>query len=284
MQKFLMFNLRDDSGSRMNRNLCVGLCPLFLALLLSACSSAALVPPDGGTQPASTPSQASEQPQATIVSLTFDDGDADNFPVGAVLKQYGMRATFYIPSGLVGRTGYMTWEQLKNLQNDGNEIGGHTLDHVNIGELDATALRHEVCDDRQNLMDHGFRPVSFAYPFGGYNEDAKRMLQDCGYSDGRTILGGPEKMPPSDAYALLAFPYIVVDTEFGKLQRYVAATRKEGGGWVILVFHHVCESCDYFSVKPDVLNKFILWLAEQQSIGHIKVKTVGEVVLDAASP
>jgi len=51
---------------------------------------------------ASTPTPSPFPPQATLVSLTFDDGNADNYPVAAVLKQYGLHATFYIPSGLVG--------------------------------------------------------------------------------------------------------------------------------------------------------------------------------------
>jgi peptidoglycan/xylan/chitin deacetylase (PgdA/CDA1 family) len=246
------------------------------ALLFSGCSPAAV---------AATSTSAARAPEReTIVSLTFDDGDADNFAVAPLLKQYGLHATFYIPSGLVGSAAYMTWPQLQSLQSDGHEIGGHSMDHVNIGELDPVALRHEVCDDRQNLLDHGFKPVSFAYPFGGYGDATKQMVRECGYSDARTIGAGPDQTPPTDPYALRAFPYVVGDTDASKLQRYVVGTRKEGGGWVILIFHHVCDGCDYFSVKPDVLNQFVQWLAEQQSLSRLKVKTVGEVVLGSSSP
>ena len=152
------------------------------------------------------------KPQDTLVSLTFDDGNADNYAVASVLKQYGFHATFYIPSGLVGSQGFMRWDQLLTLQNDGNEIGGHTLDHIKLAGLDAGTLRHEICDDRTNLMEHGFNPVSFAYPFGNYDGQVRQIVKDCGYSDARTIRGGPEKISPSDPYALLAFPYIVADT------------------------------------------------------------------------
>jgi peptidoglycan/xylan/chitin deacetylase (PgdA/CDA1 family) len=252
------------------------ICLVLPGLLLSGCRAASDAAP--------TTLATSVMSQPTLVSLTFDDGNADNFQVDAVLKQYGLRATFYIPSGLVGGAAFMTWEQLRALQVDGHEIGGHTLDHVNIGELDPASLRHEVCDDRQNLIQHGFDPISFAYPFGGYNQAAKQLVQECGYSDARTIGAGPEQVPFSDPYALRAFPYIVSDTDFGKLQRYVAATRKAGGGWVILIFHHVCDSCDYFAVRPDVFNKFAHWLAEQQSLRRLQVQTVGEVALGRASP
>jgi peptidoglycan/xylan/chitin deacetylase (PgdA/CDA1 family) len=246
------------------------------ALVLGACSAPGVSPPPTGTPP--------RAPRPTIISLTFDDGNADNFALEPVLRQYGMRATFYIPSGLVGSAAYMTWDQLRSLHSDGNEIGGHSLDHVNIGDLAGAALRHEVCDDRTNLLDHGFDPVSFAYPFGGYDDATKQMLKECGYLDGRTIGAGPDQVPPPDPYALRAFPYVVSDTDASKLQRYVVGTRQEGGGWVILIFHHVCDACDYFSVKPDVFNRFMQWLAEQQSQGRLTVKTVGEVVLAKLPP
>ena len=231
-----------------------------------------------------TPTPTPVHPQDTLVSLTFDDGNADNYSVAAILKQYGMHATFYIPSGLVGSKGFMTWEQLQTLQNDGNEIGGHTLDHIKLAGLDPGTLRHEICDDRKNLIAHGLTLISFAYPFGNYDEQVSQTVKDCGYSNARTILGGPQRMPFSDPYALLAFPYIVNDTGLAKMEAYVGGTRREGGGWVIFIFHHVCDSCDFFSVKPEVLNDYIPWLAEQQSNGHIKVLTVGEGVLKSTSP
>ena len=230
------------------------------------------------------PTPTPVHPQDTLVSLTFDDGNADNYSVAAVLKQYGMHATFYIPSGLVGSKGFMTWEQLQSLQNDGNEIGGHTLDHIKLAGLDPDALRHEICDDRNNLIAHGLTPISFAYPFGNFDKQVSQTVKDCGYGNARTILGGPQRMPYSDPYALLAFPYIVNDTGLAKMEAYVGGTRREGGGWVIFIFHHVCDSCDFFSVKPEVLNDYIPWLAEQQSNGHIKVLTVGEGVLKSTSP
>jgi len=237
------------------------------ALLLAACAAA------------ETPPAPAEQ-RETVVSLTFDDGAADNFESAAVLSRYGLHATWYIPSGLVGQPGYMTWDQLQALQADGHEIGGHSADHINIDGLDGQALRHQVCDDREALHGHGFEPVSFAYPFGGYDEAAKQMVHECGYASARSIGAGPEDIPPVDAFTLRAYPYIVNDTSFSKLQRYVSGVRKEGGGWLILIFHHVCDACDYFAVHPDVLQRFIQWLAEEQAQGRVKVRTVGEIVLE----
>lgn len=243
----------------------------LLLLLLSACAPATATP-----RPTPTPHAA----QPTIVTLTFDDGDLDNFAAAQVLQQQGLRATFFIPSGLVGTPGYMSWDQLRQLQQAGNEIGGHSLDHTKVQGLEAAALRREICDDRTNLLDHGFTPISFAYPFGNYDPAAKAMVKECGYAGARSIRGGPELMPITDPYAVRAFPYIVSDTALAKMQRYVNGTRQSGGGWVVLTFHHVCDGCDYFAVQPAVWAKFIPWLARQQKDGALQVKTFGEVIGD----
>ena len=108
------------------------------------------------------------------------------------------------------------------------------------------------------------------------------MVQDCGYLSARTIGAGPDTMPPLDPFELRAYPYIVSDTSFSKLQRYVSGVRQEGGGWLILIFHHVCDDCDYFSVQPAVLDRFIFWLEEEQDQGRLKVRTVGEIIRNGA--
>lgn len=237
---------------------------VLLLLILTACAPA---------QPAATPSPVLKP---VIVSLTFDDGDADNFALLPVLQQYGLHATFYIPSGLVGKPGFMTWDQLKALQAAGNEIGGHSYDHRMLGGLDAAQLQHEICDDRQNLIEHGISPVSFAYPFGNYDQGVHDVVRQCGYAGARTISGGPQRFPLPDPYAVRAMPYVVSDTDLPKLQRYVNLSRNEGAGWVVMIFHHVCEACDYYAVRPDILDQLIHWLARQQSLGNVKVETFGE--------
>ncbi len=238
-----------------------------------------------GCRPGFTAHPTATQPINPIfVSLTFDDGDADNFAILPVLQQYSLHATFYIPSGLVGKPNYMTWDQLKALQAAGNEIGGHSYDHMKLGGLSAAQLQHEICDDRQNLVDHGFSPVSFAYPFGNYDASVEAMVRQCGYAGARTIADGPQRFPLRDAFAVRAMPYVVSDTDLPKIQRYVTVSRSEGADWVVLIFHHVCDSCDYYAIRPDTMNQLIHWLARQQSLGNVNVKTFGEVLRPKPSP
>src|SRR5579863_1454809 len=44
----------------------------------------------------------------TVVTLTFDDGAADQFAAARVLHRYGMHGTFFIITGAVGAPHYMS--------------------------------------------------------------------------------------------------------------------------------------------------------------------------------
>lgn len=240
----------------------------FLLIILAGCNSAPAI---------SAPTKEDITFKNTVVSLTFDDGDADNYIVRPILAEDNLHATFYIVSGFTNSNGYMTDDQLRDLYNDGNEIGGHTLSHSNLTGVRGADLNREVCQDRSNLLAYGFEVTSFAYPFGHYDDEAKQAVMNCGYGNARGVSGGPDMIPPADAYGLKAMPYIVSDTRFPKMVRYVTEVENDGGGWVIFVFHHVCDGCDQYAIKPSIFFEFAQWLSEQQSNGLV-VKTMGEVM------
>ncbi len=213
-----------------------------------------------------------------IVSLTFDDGNADNYLISSVLQEKGLHATFYVSSGLTGKEGFMTVEQLRKLYEDGNEIGGHTLDHASLLNIEMAKLRDEVCRDRKNLLGMGFDTVSFAYPFGEYDSKVIQVVKDCGYNTARTVADGPQELPIENYYTLNAMPYIVQDTTFQKMTRYLKDVQREGGGWAIFTFHHVCDGCNKFSVSYDTFVHFLDWLSYQREMNGLRVLTVREVV------
>src|SRR6185436_9635171 len=80
--------------------------------------------------------QALEAVPDKLVVLTFDDSVASHHAVvRPILKRYGFGATFFITEGFSFRTNkqdYMTWEQIKELHEDGFEIGNHTRDHMGV--------------------------------------------------------------------------------------------------------------------------------------------------------
>ena len=145
----------------------------------------------------------------TVVTIQFDDGNADTIQwIDGSLNTHGFNATWYVNSGSIGTTGHLTWDQLTALSTAGNEIGSHTINHVDIKKLKLADARYQVCQDRVNIASHGLQPESFAYPFGDYNATVEtQVVQYCGDNSARTVSGVNDRrvfgetIPPLNPYA-----------------------------------------------------------------------------------
>jgi peptidoglycan/xylan/chitin deacetylase (PgdA/CDA1 family) len=255
--------------------------------------------------------QIGVDPPKVTVSLTFDDGLLTQYTLAdkRALKPHHMAGTFYDVSGANDvDEQHMTWAQLTDLNNDGHEIGGHTVDHVSLkGMTDMTQLTYQVCQDRQNLIAHGFDPTSFAYPTGAYDAQAESVVQSCGYTSGRAAGGldvagegaGPvyaETTPPHDTFALRTLydppsgnPANVPPLTLSHLEAAVTAAAEHGGGWVPLVFHDICSQqldpdnysfCinDWGPIELTTLNDFLDWLQNSGQPGGAPARTVVQTV------
>jgi peptidoglycan/xylan/chitin deacetylase (PgdA/CDA1 family) len=226
---------------------------------------------------------------AAVVSLTFDDGRATQDLARTILAAHGMKGTFYVNSAVLGTSGHLTWSQVDQLARDGNEIGGHTLHHVDLTTVSTATATQEVCDDRARLLKRGYAVTDFAYPYGaGYNSSTVRsVVANCGYNSARRAWGlqGPnctptcnypvaESIPPADIWGIRTFDAVKKDTTLATLQYFVTTAEANGGGWVPLQMHEVCDGCDDYSITATTLGAFLDWL---QSRGTT-VKTVGQVI------
>ncbi|NMO16966.1 polysaccharide deacetylase family protein [Pyxidicoccus fallax] len=220
-------------------------------------------------------------PGQVLVSLNFDDGLASQLQAAAILEVRGMRGTFFINSGRLGQSGRLTLAQVRALQDAGHEIGGHTLTHPRLTTLSADDQRREICNDRVALLNAGLRVTSFAYPFGDKDSVTRQIVIDCNYNSAResgglrTPTGGSsnpyaETVPPADAYAIRTHGSLQDTTTLDTMKAYVTQAENSGGGWVPIVFHHICGPCDppqTYSTSPAVLTAFLDWLAPRASRG-----------------
>src|SRR5436305_2810450 len=84
------------------------------------------------------------------IVLTFDDGTEDALTrVLPALQKRGMRGTFFIITGFVGRPGFLTWDGVRALAAAGMEIGSHTVDHERLGDLSPDRVRTELVESKR---------------------------------------------------------------------------------------------------------------------------------------
>ncbi len=254
--------------------------------------ASALATATGAEQPAARLAAAAAP---TVVSFTFDDGDADQMAAARVLHTYGLDGTFYIITGAVGAPQYVTPADLHTLVAEGDEIGGHTVSHLELPHVTAAEARRQVCAGRDILITWGFHPTSFAYPGGVYSPAAEAIVRECGFTSARTVAGlrspgcpqclPAETMPPKDPYAIRVPGQVDGSWTLATLEGLVTGLERRGGGWLPLVFHHVCDTahCTTGTIRLSVLDAFAKWLAARRAAGTV-VQTVGEVIGGPARP
>ena len=229
--------------------------------------------------------EVSQAVGSTIVSLTFDDTLADQAQVAAMANARGLHVTFFVNSPRFDHTSYLTLAQALAFQAQGHEIAGHTLDHLDLTTLTLADATHEVCDDRAALLADGLAARTFAYPHGATNAAVEQIVASCGYNGARDV-GGlvangscqtcpfADTVPPDTVFDVRTAGVVTIDTTLDDLERDVLQAEQHGGGWVPIVFHHVCDGCSSLSLSPATLGAFLDWLAARGTI----VKTFGDVI------
>lgn len=123
-----------------------------------------------------------ELPEKPII-LSFDDGYEDNYRVILpMLEERGMKAVFYVVTNDIGLPGYMTWDNLFDMERRGMEIGSHTANHIPLTELPPEKQRDELRLSKLMLEWKGLKTIySFSYPNGAYDAGIVAMLQEEEY-------------------------------------------------------------------------------------------------------
>ena len=258
------------------------------------------VPAASGTSQAAangpdTIANAATVTQPTTVSITFDDTFAEQVGAANVLAQYGMKGTFYVNSPRIGSSNslYMSRAQANGIAAQGHEIAGHTLTHVDLPTVSSAEAKRQICDDRTALTGMGYRVTSFAYPFGSTSSAVKQLVQSCGYSSARGVgdLRSPgygclscataDSIPPVDRWQIKTNQSVQSDTTVAMLQTYVTQAENDRGGWVPLLFHHICSGCASNAMSLQNFTTFIDWLSKRPST--TQVRTVDSVISGTTS-
>jgi peptidoglycan/xylan/chitin deacetylase (PgdA/CDA1 family) len=212
------------------------------------------------------PTQAATPFQQGMVSITLDDGWPSQYTAARpVLNQHGIHATYFLVTEGIrnGWTGYMTVPQIQTLIAEGNEIGSHTMNHVDLTTLSAAQVQTELSGSQAWLKSRfGLASVpAFASPYGAYNDSVLATIKQS-YGSHRTVNGG-QNFRDTNILQLRAYDVntrVNVDTVRTWLDK--AAADKS---WVILTFHqfvsgtptqpteinlaHFSEILDYIQAK-----------------------------------
>lgn len=118
------------------------------------------------------------------LAISFDDGcETDLIIAAPILEENGFGATFYVVSGFIGKPGYLSLSQLKELSARGFEIGCHSRSHPNLTRVDDEQLHEEVTDAKADLEQIIERQVRhFSCPGGFWSEGTVKAVAAAGFA------------------------------------------------------------------------------------------------------
>lgn len=139
------------------------------------------------------------------VAITFDDGYQNNYIYALpILVQYGIKSTFYLTTGYIGKDKLfswiktvgskddllfrkaLNWQEIMEMGNLGMAFGSHSHTHPDFTKMDRPQINSELVESKRLLKERiTSMENSFVVPFGVWGKvsvTVKELLQANGYT------------------------------------------------------------------------------------------------------
>lgn len=126
------------------------------------------------------------------VVITIDDGFKSVYTLAyPILKEFNFPASLYLYTDFLAKgPNQLSWQEIHEMQNNGIEIGSHSLSHCNLLKIKENEtyseylqrIKLEILHSKEILEKNtGSSITSFAYPYGVYSEEIQMLAKEAGY-------------------------------------------------------------------------------------------------------
>lgn len=207
-----------------------------------------------------------------IVSITFDDGWKSSYENGLpILDKNNFPATHYFVTSYLGKTNYLSDENVKTFLEKGHQIGSHSVSHARLDTLSTKEVEAELKNSKKSLEEKFGKADSFSIPYGAQNNEllsvAKKYYKsvrtsDTGYNEGETF-------EPNN----IRIQFVTVTTTKEQFQSWVDKAVKDKV-WLVLLYHRIDASGDYYSTTKENFDAQMKVVKDSK----IRVMTVDQAV------
>ena len=153
------------------------------------------------------------------ILLTIDDA-FESFYVNAwpILKSKKIPFILFVSTREIGKHGYMTWKQIKEIiASDLVTIGNHSHTHEYLIDWKDNEIKSDLETSIKIFKNQlGFSPKIFSYPFGEYSSNLKKIVSDLNFEYAFGQHSGVID-PTKDFLELPRFP---INEKYGELKRF----------------------------------------------------------------
>jgi len=152
------------------------------------------------------------------ILITIDDAFSSFYEIAwPYLKEEKIPFILFVSTEAVGKSGYMTWDQIKELEKENIAyIGNHSHTHDYLVDLKNNDFIKDINTASTIFIKYlGYNPIFFSYPFGEYSnlikeEITKNFKFSFGQHSGVIDVN-------KDQYELPRFP---INEKYGDLKRF----------------------------------------------------------------
>ena len=198
-----------------------------------------------------------------IICFTFDDGHLNVYENAFPLfKKFGYEATTFLNSGRIGKSGFVSWDQAHDLYSNNWEIGGHTINHPQLPELNYDEAYYQIVQDYHNFQEQGFHLTSFALPSGHASPRDYDILKEV-YKNIRNSIDKEMHLPLNR----LDLGYFAYQTEYSPqiVKQRIIRGSINGEALIVIGFHRVSDTeinaVDNCNIRD--LEEILSWVAEK---------------------
>jgi len=153
------------------------------------------------------------------ILLTVDDA-FQSFYINAwpILKNKKIPFVLFVSTREIGKHGYMTWKQIKEVS-DNNlvTIGNHSHSHEYLVDWPDDEIKSDLENSIQIFKKNiGYSPKIFSYPFGEYSNNFKKIVSDLDFE----FAFGQHSGVIDSTKNFLELPRFPINEKYGELKRF----------------------------------------------------------------
>jgi len=157
------------------------------------------------------------------VIITIDDAYSSVFNnAWPILKKYGLPFTLFVSTDVIDNKtpGYMSWEEIRILRDNGVTIGSQTKSHPHMHNLSENQIVKELeFSNSRFVQEIGSKPEIFAYPYGEYNLNVVKKIKINGFKAAFGQHSGVAHL----SLGLYQLPRFAMNEAYGNMQRFLLA-------------------------------------------------------------